>query len=463
MNTKNTTLRILSAVCLGMSSIALVAPKIMAETFSIDGIALNTNNGFPLKDGHPIMSTWPLSNTDNDQQFDVINGNQLRHKSTGKCLNAYQPANGSKVNVYPCNVNDGDQKFTFIAAGNNIKLIQRAGTSLCLDMPNRNANTQIILWDCNSGNANQRFVSNAGSNPPPTSNGDTLTNSNAIMLPGSSIESRNKCFRLSAQNDGNLVVYRQSNNQALWHTGTYGRSVKHTIFQTDGNLVIYDPNNNPIWNTGTYGRGATRLTMQDDGNLVIYNSQNQPLWATNTVTSCIDNSQTRDLNANYLPWQAGYSGRVDQAWGARVNAGGVSTHGSTPLALDFTVEGDKDVWTGSTYRSIIEAAAVRSGVVEWARYTGVYGNTVIIRHDDGNKSQYSHLYNFSVTEGQRVVGGQKLGLIGMTGLSRSQDGNGVHLHFQMMNQSNQLIQFSFKDAQGANFNVPGLSYTSQNR
>jgi hypothetical protein len=109
---------------------------------------------------------------------------------------------------------------------------------------------------------------------------------NTIMPPGSSVKSNNQCFRLDAQTDGNLVIYKQSNGQALWDTKTYGRNVKQTIFQSDGNLVIYNTSNNAVWASGTDRRGAANLYMQDDGNLVIYNSQNQPLWASNTVSSC---------------------------------------------------------------------------------------------------------------------------------------------------------------------------------
>jgi Ricin-type beta-trefoil lectin domain len=148
-----------STICLGIVSIVSIMPAAIAETFSIGGTSLNTNNQFPLKDGHPIVSTWPLSLTDNDQQFDRLPGNQLKHRSTGKCLNAYKPTIGSIVNVYPCNANDADQKFNIISVGNNTNQIQRAGTNLCLDMPNRSPNRFISLQICNSGNANQRFES----------------------------------------------------------------------------------------------------------------------------------------------------------------------------------------------------------------------------------------------------------------------------------------------------------------
>jgi Peptidase family M23 len=134
------------------------------------------------------------------------------------------------------------------------------------------------LWASNT-------VSSCGNPPAPTRPANSLIN-NTTMPPGTSIKSTNQCFSLNAQSDGNLVLYRQSNGQAIWDTKTYGRNVKQTIFQNDGNLVIYNTSNNPVWASGTDRRGGTRVTVQDDGNFVMYNSQNQALWATNTLTSC---------------------------------------------------------------------------------------------------------------------------------------------------------------------------------
>jgi CHAP domain len=106
------------------------------------------------------------------------------------------------------------------------------------------------------------------------------------LQPGSSIRSSNQCFGFEAQSDGNFVLYRRSNNQPLWASGTDRRNVKHTVFQNDGNLVIYNTSNNPIWASNTDRRSGTRLTVQDDGNVVMYTAQGQAVWHTNTVTSC---------------------------------------------------------------------------------------------------------------------------------------------------------------------------------
>jgi hypothetical protein len=279
--------KIVGIIFMGLSFAVTVMPSAMAETFSIDGMALNTNNNFPLKDGHPIMSTWKFNFNDNDQQFDR-QGQQLRHRSTGKCLNAYQAAVGSIVNVYPCNSNDGDQKFDIVSpAGTSAILIRRAGTNLCLDMDSRNPNTRMKLWTCMLDNPNQRFTSTY-SQPQPvetsvySSNNSSSIPSNTIIAKGSSLKSNNQCFRLDAQNDGNLVLYRQSNGQALWATGTDRRNVNRTIFQNDGNLVIYDTSNQAVWASGSDRRGGNRLVVQDDANVVMYTPQGQSVWDTKT-------------------------------------------------------------------------------------------------------------------------------------------------------------------------------------
>jgi hypothetical protein len=158
-------LRIALGIIISSASIFAPTAIVLAETFSIDGIALNTNDkDWPRKHGQPLMYTWELNPNDLDQQFDR-QGDQLRHRSTGKCLNAYQPAQGSTMNVWPCIANDPDQKFVVINVRDKV-MIQRKGTNFCLDMPRRSRNTLMTLINCDSNNGNQLFV-NAGTPPPP--------------------------------------------------------------------------------------------------------------------------------------------------------------------------------------------------------------------------------------------------------------------------------------------------------
>jgi surface antigen len=159
-------------------------------------------------------------------------------------------------------------------------------TNLCLDIRGFTQGQQLnnrtpVLWNCDKNNVNQRIrVIKQG--VPPSS--DSILPS-TILQAGINTKSKNQCFSLNPQPDGNLALYRTSNGQPIWDSKTYNRNVKQTIFQADGNLVMYNTSNSPVWASGTDRRGA-RLTVQDDGNMVIYNSQNQAVWATNTVGSC---------------------------------------------------------------------------------------------------------------------------------------------------------------------------------
>lgn len=70
--------------------------------------------------------------------------------------------------------------------------------------------------------------------------------------------------------------------------------------------------------------------------------------------------------------------------------------------------------------------AVGAGTVVSAGWGGSYGNEVVIRHADGKYSQYGHLSSLSVSVGQSVSAGQRIGLSGSTGNS-----SGPHLHFEI--------------------------------
>ena len=73
------------------------------------------------------------------------------------------------------------------------------------------------------------------------------------------------------------------------------------------------------------------------------------------------------------------------------------------------------------------ALAAETGKVIVASNMGGFGNTVILDHGGGVSSQYSHLNSMSVSVGEFVAKGQKVGGVGTTGLS-----TGNHLHFQIM-------------------------------
>ncbi|MFJ8196347.1 peptidoglycan DD-metalloendopeptidase family protein [Streptomyces sp. NPDC096152] len=75
--------------------------------------------------------------------------------------------------------------------------------------------------------------------------------------------------------------------------------------------------------------------------------------------------------------------------------------------------------------------AVGAGTVVSAGWGGAYGNQVVLRLQDGHYAQYAHLSALSVSAGQAVTTGQRLGLSGATG-----NVTGPHLHFEIRTTPN---------------------------
>jgi len=78
----------------------------------------------------------------------------------------------------------------------------------------------------------------------------------------------------------------------------------------------------------------------------------------------------------------------------------------------------------AAYGTAVGAAG--SGVVSFAGWLDGYGMLVVIQHVLGVSTFYGHLSRISVRPGERVVSGETLGRVGMTG-----DATGPHLHFEV--------------------------------
>ena len=70
--------------------------------------------------------------------------------------------------------------------------------------------------------------------------------------------------------------------------------------------------------------------------------------------------------------------------------------------------------------------AALSGVVITAGSRSGYGNTVVVSHGGGFTTLYAHMSSISVSAGQDVSSGERLGAVGSTGWS-----TGPHLHFEV--------------------------------
>ena len=73
--------------------------------------------------------------------------------------------------------------------------------------------------------------------------------------------------------------------------------------------------------------------------------------------------------------------------------------------------------------------ACTAGMVIETSYSAIYGNYILIRHDDGRESLYGHLSKVKARLYEKVKSGTLIGNVGSTGLS-----TGPHLHFEVREQ-----------------------------
>jgi murein DD-endopeptidase MepM/ murein hydrolase activator NlpD len=81
---------------------------------------------------------------------------------------------------------------------------------------------------------------------------------------------------------------------------------------------------------------------------------------------------------------------------------------------------DLDVPSGTPVRAMAEARVRFAGVMSG------FGNVVWLDHGGGTLSVYAHLSTIQAREGERVRGGQVIGLSGASG-----NATGPHLHFEV--------------------------------
>ncbi len=86
------------------------------------------------------------------------------------------------------------------------------------------------------------------------------------------------------QTDGNLVVYDSKWNPR-WSSGTAGGLGHRVLFQLDGNLVVNDASGRALWSSQTEGRGKT-LIFQPNREFVILDEGDRAVWRTETSGEC---------------------------------------------------------------------------------------------------------------------------------------------------------------------------------
>ncbi|NLB18815.1 MAG: M23 family metallopeptidase [Syntrophomonadaceae bacterium] len=93
-------------------------------------------------------------------------------------------------------------------------------------------------------------------------------------------------------------------------------------------------------------------------------------------------------------------------------------------------------WRGKSYHHGLDIAcpmntpirAAKAGRVSFAGTKSVYGRMVIISHGQGVETHYAHASKLMVKEGQDVMRGQVIALVGVSGRT-----TGPHVHFEIKN------------------------------
>jgi murein DD-endopeptidase MepM/ murein hydrolase activator NlpD len=105
-------------------------------------------------------------------------------------------------------------------------------------------------------------------------------------------------------------------------------------------------------------------------------------------------------------------GRPTDRFGTRRNPFGEGYEFHSGLDLD------------ADYGESVRATA--DGAVVYAAYRSGYGNLVVIDHGNGITTFYGHLSGITVSVGDSITRGQKIGLAGSTGRS-----TGYHVHYEI--------------------------------
>ncbi|MFQ6554319.1 hypothetical protein AAD018_018405, partial [Aestuariibius insulae] len=229
-------------------------------------------------------------------------------------------------------------------------------------------------------------------------------------------------FSLSMQDDGNLVLYSDSDGEVLWSSLAAGQQSAAdaaragsimdgsqiydagssitsmngrfgAVFQEDGNLVVYDHTaGQAIWDSGTAGDAAGGvLAVQRDGNLVIYTEPGQAEWASDTANAEADRDFVLQIgdDGNLVLSDTRDGGALwSSMGGTHREAGGIAQPG--PLGIPtgdaaetyaVTLNGEEvvgDVSGDTVAAAMMLAEWLAAGILSQDQYLEFIGNPTLL-------------------------------------------------------------------------------------
>ncbi|MCX4093411.1 M23 family metallopeptidase [Nocardia sp. alder85J] len=125
--------------------------------------------------------------------------------------------------------------------------------------------------------------------------------------------------------------------------------------------------------------------------------------------------------APWLPGPGSLPGLAPGLGGYALPARGVFTSGYGNRWGTFHYGVDIAAPIGSPIYAVADGTVIDAGPAQG------FGLWVRLRHDDGTITVYGHMYDFSVSVGERVHAGQQIARVGNRG-----DSTGPHLHFEVL-------------------------------
>lgn len=230
-----------------------------------------------------------------------------------------------------------------------------------------------------------------------------LTSGGTLSLAGAKIQQNNGAGPAPAKaKEAQGVTPQEQSDRELNVSSNYPEIQTRTIVSR---LVTHEPFDlHPGANSGPSSQRVDLTSssrVQIDGNATPSNNPND-----------LKDGEVQVINTDNTPFIIPTTGTVTSLFGPRVppTGGASSYHGGIDIAN----------------RIGTPVVATKAGRVIKAGVGSGYGNVIYVDHGGGTTSRYAHLSAFKVRQGQQVVQGQVIGLMGNTGV-----GTGPHLHFEI--------------------------------
>ncbi len=200
--------------------------------------------------------------------------------------------------------------------------------------------------------------------------------------------------------------------------------VKHTVAKGENIASIAKKYNADVADIASFnGLEATDTLNQGDVLVIPGGEVAQAPEKKETKTTTKTNKTIKSTSKIH---QGGGLTSIESAGGS-ADTDGYFTNPVPGALLTQGIHGWNGVDLGAPSGTAVYAAAAGTVIVSRVGgWNGGYGNYIVVKHSNGTQTLYSHLSSDSVSVGDTVSKGQRIGGVGRTG-----EATGNHLHFEV--------------------------------